>query len=230
VRHFELELTNGVAVSRRRLETRFIVKNAGGIYGLTYRGDDAQTNATQVSEEGRDEVFEIPEPGGVRLQTWHYPSREDRVRSCLAVNSQDATEKRFIPNYAAGESYSLWSTRTDLEALGGLSLQVQEAGFKASLPVFRNDHTLLTAGVNLRWNELDFEATTIVAERLDLYRVQLPVDVWHSFNDRWKAWGRVEPGLFTDFENVEGDAFGVTVLALASYQFTPEFSAAFGVY
>jgi hypothetical protein len=75
-----------VAVSRRRLETRFIVKNAGGIYGLTYRGDDAQTNATQVSEEGRDEAFEIPEPDGVRLQTWHYPSREDRVRSCLAVN------------------------------------------------------------------------------------------------------------------------------------------------
>jgi hypothetical protein len=56
------------------------------------------------------------------------------------------------------------------------------------------------------------------------------LDFWHSFNDRWKAWGRVEPGLFTDFEEIDDEAFAVTVLALASFQLSPQLSTAFGVY
>ena len=47
VQHFDLELTNGVPESRKRLETRFIVKNTNGVYGVTYRWDTA-TNATLV--------------------------------------------------------------------------------------------------------------------------------------------------------------------------------------
>lgn len=146
------------------------------------------------------------------------------------IAADEPTEERFIPNYAAGDAYYLWSTRTDLESVAGASVQVQEAGFKAPVPVFSNEHSRLTAGVQLRWNGLDFERSPTFGDSLDLYRLQLPIDFWHSFNDRWKAWGRVEPGLFTDFENVDGDAFAVTVLALGSYQFTPQFSAAFGVY
>jgi hypothetical protein len=137
---------------------------------------------------------------------------------------EEPTEERFIPNYAAGDAYYLWSTRTDLEAVAGATLQVQEAGFKAPVPVFSNERSRLTAGVQLRWNGLDFERSSTFGDSLDLYRLQLPIDFWHSFNDRWKAWGRVEPGLFTDFENVDGDAFAVTVLALGSYQFTPQWA------
>ena len=44
-RHFEWELTNGVPTSARRLETRLLVRNARGVYGVTYRWDDTQTNA-----------------------------------------------------------------------------------------------------------------------------------------------------------------------------------------
>ena len=147
-----------------------------------------------------------------------------------ATAAGEPTEERFIPNYAAGDTYYLWSTRTDLESVAGATVQVQEAGFKAPVPVFSNERSRLTAGVQLRWNGLDFEHASTVGDSLNLYRLQLPIDFWHSFNDRWKAWGRVEPGLFTDFENVDGDAFAVTVLALGSYQFTHQFSAAFGVY
>ncbi len=149
----------------------------------------------------------------------------------LALTAADEkTEERFIPNYAAGDAYYLWSTRTDFESTAGASLQVQEAGIKVPVPVFSNEQSRVTAGVHLRWNGLDFNGGSTFTEALDLYRLQLPIDFWHSFNDRWKAWGRIEPGLFTDFESVEGDAFAVTVLALGSYQFTPEFSAAFGIY
>ena len=149
----------------------------------------------------------------------------------LALNAaEEPTEERFIPNYAAGDVYYLWSTRTDLESVAGATLQVQEAGFKAPVPVFSNERSRLTAGMQLRWNGLDFERSPTFGDSLDLYRLQLPIDFWHSFDDRWKAWGRVEPGLFTDFENIDGDAFAVTVLAVGSYQFTAQFSAAFGVY
>ena len=74
IKHFDLELTNGVAASARRLETRFLVRNSSGIYGVTYRWDSA-SNATLVPEEGLDETFTITEGETVRTQVWHYPSR-----------------------------------------------------------------------------------------------------------------------------------------------------------
>ena len=77
VKHFELELTNGVPESRRRLETRLLVKNTTGGYGITYRWGDALTNATLVPDEGMDETFVINEGGLLRTQVWHYPSRTE---------------------------------------------------------------------------------------------------------------------------------------------------------
>jgi glucose/arabinose dehydrogenase len=82
IKHFELELTNGVAASRKRLETRFIVRNANGVYGMTYRWDSA-TNATLVPEAGLDEAFTINNGGILRTQIWHYPSRSE----CLACHT-----------------------------------------------------------------------------------------------------------------------------------------------
>jgi uncharacterized repeat protein (TIGR03806 family) len=83
IKHFELELTNGAPSSRKRLETRFIVRdNVAGVYGVTYRwGDD--TNATLVPEGGLDEPFVINEGGILRTQVWHYPSRGE----CLACHT-----------------------------------------------------------------------------------------------------------------------------------------------
>ncbi len=144
--------------------------------------------------------------------------------------AEDPTEERFIPNYAAGDVHYLWSGRADLDAPAGSSLRVQEAGLKVPVPLYGNERTRLTAGLDLRWNGLDFDGVPFFPKSLNLYRVQAPFDLWHSFNDRWKAWARVEPGLFTDFKQLDEDAFAVTVLALASYQFRPELSGAFGVY
>ncbi len=170
-------------------------------------------------------IFSLLRPMG-RLPAWSVLLGLPAV----AVAADEPTEERFIPNFAAGEAYYLWSTRADFESGPDASLQMQEAGFKVPVPVFSNQDSRLTLGAHLRWNELDFEGGSLLDRSLDLYRLQLPFDFWHSFNERWKAWGRVEPGLFTDFEDVDEDAFAVTVLALASYQFTPEFSAAFGGY
>lgn len=78
IKHFDLELTNGVPESTRRLETRFLVKNALGVHGFTYRWGDSLTNALLVPEEGLDEPLTVVDGGGVvRTQVWHYPSRQE---------------------------------------------------------------------------------------------------------------------------------------------------------
>jgi uncharacterized repeat protein (TIGR03806 family) len=84
IKHFELELTNGAPSSRQRLETRLLVKNATGVYGVTYRWGNSLTNATLVPEGGLDEAFVIDDGGGIlRTQVWHYPSRLE----CLTCHS-----------------------------------------------------------------------------------------------------------------------------------------------
>jgi glucose/arabinose dehydrogenase len=84
IKHFDLQTTNGVPASRRRLETRFIVKNVGGVYGITYRWGNSLTNAALVPGEGMDESFVIYSGSSVlRTQTWHYPSRAE----CLTCHT-----------------------------------------------------------------------------------------------------------------------------------------------
>jgi uncharacterized repeat protein (TIGR03806 family) len=75
VKHFDLELTRGDPTTSRRIETRFLVKTADSVYGLTYRWNDAQTDATLVPEDGTDQIFQIKENGATRPQLWHFPGR-----------------------------------------------------------------------------------------------------------------------------------------------------------
>lgn len=88
IKHFELELTNGVPASRKRLETRFLVRNPGGIYGITYRWNTT-TNATLVPEAGMDELFTISDGGILSTQVWHYPSRSE-CQACHTAQSSYA--------------------------------------------------------------------------------------------------------------------------------------------
>lgn len=85
IKHFEMQMTNGDAASARRLETRFIVRNANGVYGATYRWTNA-TEAALVPEEGMDETLAINDGGVVRTQVWHYPSRSE----CLTCHNASA--------------------------------------------------------------------------------------------------------------------------------------------
>ena len=77
IKHFDFELTNGVPASRRRLETRFLVKNQAGVHGFTYRWNTGQTDANLVQDGGLDETLTIHNPNGtvLREQIWRYPSR-----------------------------------------------------------------------------------------------------------------------------------------------------------
>lgn len=79
VKHFDLDV--GDPPVRRRIETRFLVKTAADVYGLSYRwgniapGSGSQTDAALVAESGLTEVL----PGST--QTWRFPSRGE-CRTC----------------------------------------------------------------------------------------------------------------------------------------------------
>ena len=86
--HFEMEMTNGVPESRRRLETRILVRDGGagtGVYAASYRWN-SPTYAVLVSSNGMDETLTIYSGGVPHTQVWRYPSRTD----CLACHNANA--------------------------------------------------------------------------------------------------------------------------------------------
>jgi hypothetical protein len=86
VKHFDLEMTRNNPATKRRIETRLLVKNASGAYGVTYRWNEAQTEASLVSDEGLDVDHSVVENGSTRIQRWRYPSRAE----CLSCHNANA--------------------------------------------------------------------------------------------------------------------------------------------
>lgn len=88
IKHFELEITNGVPASRRRLETRLMIANTNGGYGFTYRWTTPPTNALLVAEGGLDEVITTYAQNGsiAGTQVWRYPARVE----CLVCHTTTA--------------------------------------------------------------------------------------------------------------------------------------------
>ena len=125
VKHFELELTRGDPATARRLETRLLVKTAGGIYGVTYKWNAAQTEANLVAEAGENESITINDAGTIRSQTWHYPSRAECLQCHTPVGGYALSFNTAQLN--RNQSYSS-GTANQLTALAGAGY------FTASLP------------------------------------------------------------------------------------------------
>ena len=77
VKHFDFDLTRGNPATRRKLETRILVKTATETYGLCYKWRADQTDADLVAEDGLTEAIASSSPA----QTWRYPSRTE-CRTC----------------------------------------------------------------------------------------------------------------------------------------------------
>lgn len=114
LKHFDLELTRGDPATARRIETRFLVKTAEGVYGLSYRWNDAQTEATLVGESGADADFTITESGTPRTQTWHFPSRAECLTChtaagglALSFNTRQLNRDHEFPGGTANQLVAL---------------------------------------------------------------------------------------------------------------------------
>jgi glucose/arabinose dehydrogenase/mono/diheme cytochrome c family protein len=116
IKHFELEITNGVPASRRRLETRLLVSNTNGGYGVTYRWTEPPTNALLVAEAGADEVITTYTAGGqiATTQTWRYPARAE----CLVCHTPAGGFALGFNSAQLNRDYNYGSTVTNqIEAL-----------------------------------------------------------------------------------------------------------------
>jgi len=108
IQHFNLELTNGVPESRRRIETRVLVgAGTSSLLGAAYQWDVTQTNATLVGDLGTTETFYVNEGGSVRTQVWTFPSRldclschnrSDQGRQVLGFNTPQFNRERVFEN------------------------------------------------------------------------------------------------------------------------------------
>ncbi len=86
VKHFDLETTRGNPAVKKRIETRILVRNATGIYGVSYRWNDAGTEATLVADGGDDFGVPITVAGSAYTQAWRIPSRSQ----CAGCHSAQA--------------------------------------------------------------------------------------------------------------------------------------------
>lgn len=87
VKSFALEKVAGQPETRRWIETRLMVRQQNEWIGYSYRWNDEQTDAELLDSNSVDVEFEIQDPaaeGGVRKQTWHYPSRAE----CMVCHSR----------------------------------------------------------------------------------------------------------------------------------------------
>lgn len=87
VKHFEMVMNRNAApdepVIRKRIETRLIVKNDAGVYGVSYRWNDQGTEATLVDDGGVEYTLDVTDQGVPASQIWHIPSRSE----CLTCHS-----------------------------------------------------------------------------------------------------------------------------------------------
>lgn len=152
IKNFELELTNGVPSSSKRLETRFIVRNTNGVYGVTYRWDSA-TNATLVPEAGTNETFTINDGGILRTQVWHYPGRSE----CLACHTTAAGPGLGFRTEQLNHDYTYGSVTTN-------EISAFSAAGYFSAPVTNNVHALtaLATATNTAYS-LEFRARSFLA-------------------------------------------------------------------
>jgi glucose/arabinose dehydrogenase len=86
VKHFDLELERGNPATKRRIETRVLVKTNPSAYGVSYRWNDAQTDAVLVPDEGAEFNIDVVENGVAKTQRWSIPSRT----SCLTCHTPQA--------------------------------------------------------------------------------------------------------------------------------------------
>lgn len=83
VKHFDLELSRGNPATRKRIETRVLVKTETGSYGVSYRWNDSQTEANLVEDAGSEFDLEIDDLGTPHTQRWQIPGRS----SCITCHT-----------------------------------------------------------------------------------------------------------------------------------------------
>ena len=97
---------------KRRLETRLLVcDSAGGVYGAVYKWRPDNSDADLLESSQIEEIPIRTADGGVRMQTWYYPSRSD----CLACHNAKTTGVLGVKARQMNRAFTYPSGVTDNE-------------------------------------------------------------------------------------------------------------------
>lgn len=110
IKHFELT-TNEVTGEKTRLETRLLVRDAGGaVYGVTYKWRPDNSDADLLPDGLEENIAITTATGATRVQTWTYPGRLD----CLFCHNPAANYVLGVKTHQLNGDYLYPSTgRTD---------------------------------------------------------------------------------------------------------------------
>lgn len=86
VKHFDMEMIRGNPATRKRIETRVLVRNGSGAYGVSYRWNEDGTDATLVEDGGETFLLEIEVDGQPTMQMWSIPGRAQ----CMVCHTENA--------------------------------------------------------------------------------------------------------------------------------------------
>jgi uncharacterized repeat protein (TIGR03806 family) len=88
VKTFELPVDAAHPDSKRRLETRLLVRDdAGAVYGVVYKWRPDNSDAELLSSSLTEDIPIKTASGATRSQTWYYPSRQN----CLECHNTHTT-------------------------------------------------------------------------------------------------------------------------------------------
>ena len=107
IKHFELAIDEADPSRTTRLETRFVViGEADDYYAVTYKWNEAQSDAVLLTDRDTREVLIDLAGGGTKTQTWHFPSRTE----CFACHTAAAGKVLGVSNHQLNGDYTYPST------------------------------------------------------------------------------------------------------------------------
>lgn len=120
VKHFEVNTSANNPAAIRRLETRFLICTAnGGKYGVTYKWNEAGTDA-ELMEQGAEEAYSFTKvDNSVEQRVWSFPSRGDCM-ICHNDTSGQALGFRTAPLNSSYHYPSTGRTANQLSTLNSL--------------------------------------------------------------------------------------------------------------
>ena len=122
VKSFALEKEAGRSESRQWIETRLMVKQQNEWVGYSYRWNDEQTDAMLVEGKGLDVEYNVVDksmPGGMRKQSWHYPSRAE----CMMCHSRAANYMLGLTEQQMNREHDYGSLKMNqIELLGKIGV------------------------------------------------------------------------------------------------------------
>ncbi len=125
VKHFDLETERGVPSSPlKRIETRVLVRNEDGIYGVSYRWNEGGTEAYLAPDGGDDFPLQISVDGAPYEQQWGIPSRSQ----CIACHNPQAGHALSFNTLQLNNHYSI------NEFTGNQITQLHQGGYLHNTP------------------------------------------------------------------------------------------------